>query len=82
MMVNVGEWVLENGGTLLKDAIMAPIKYGLEIGLSIMPDIVGYITLASSAFILLNSMMGRSINGPLGFAGGVIILSTSVLAVV
>lgn len=82
MMVNAEEWLIEKGGELFEAVLTAPFKYFMELGLSIVPDVVGYIILASSGFIFLNSLMGRSINGPLGFATASVIGSTSVLAVV
>ena len=82
MMVNAEQWLLEKAEEILLNVVTAPFEMLAKIGLSIVPDLTGYIMLASSGFIYLNAMIGRSINGPLGFATAIVIGSTSVLAVV
>ena len=82
MMVNAEAWLVEKAEEIITNMLKVPFEKVVNMVLSIVPDVTGYIVLASGGFVLLNSMMGRSINGPLGFATAIVIGSTSVLAVV
>lgn len=82
MMANIEEWVRNKEAELFDAAVIDPLKIGLNSLLNLVPDIVGYTTLAAAAFVSLNAMIGRNITGPLGFIAGTLIVSTSVLAVV
>lgn len=82
MSIHAEEWLHEKAGELLQEMIAIPLEVVGNIILRIIPDFTGYVMLACSAFVYLNGMTGRPINGPLGFAAATVIGSASVLAVV
>lgn len=76
----LGEWVSRKARELATSQAYDLIDSVWKWTLSVLPDLMGYATIATGVLVIISGMTGRGMLKPLGIYSGTLILSVSILA--